>query len=110
MPSVENIPWTMCKVSFDISDADKIWTELADPGMKHKLPEGWNLIETDETGTRSIAIFNIDGILRIEDGNEVRKIINLIENPNKVQEPRHLYDVVNAMMEAIPTEQEELCQ
>lgn len=64
-----SIPWSDCKVSFPINDDDALWMR-ADVNMLN-LPYGWELVETDGSGGRIVAIFRVSNDLTIDSGNKV---------------------------------------
>lgn len=70
------LPWTDMKVAFSINNDEKIWDAWNYGKGKMKLPNGWELIETDSSGARIVVIFRIDHIPTIEEGKLVLKQIN----------------------------------
>lgn len=73
------IPWTGCKVSFDIQDEDVLWKWHDKRGSKARLPEGWSLTLTDGTGARCVAVFQVIGLPTIEAGEQVAEILSSID-------------------------------
>ena len=67
--SMVDFPWSDCKVAFGCDDENKLWA--ADKAGRLALPTGWSLNETDCSGARCVAIFRVEGALRVEDGNAV---------------------------------------
>lgn len=79
------IPWNECLVSFDFDgDPDSLYHVLT-VSTQYKLPHGWTLSETDESGTRTTVVFRIEGVLpSIEDGMEVQQLLqDIAENFNE---------------------------
>lgn len=69
---VDGLPWSDCKVAFGADDKDAVWRTFCGPGMgPQNLPPGWSLCETDASGARLVAVFRVDGPLRVEDGAAV---------------------------------------
>lgn len=66
----EVMPWTDCKVAFGVDDESKLWR--AHDAGKLKLPNGWELVETDCSGARCVAVFRVAGIPKIADGEKVK--------------------------------------
>lgn len=62
-------PWSDLKVAFPIGDDDALWA-ASDAG-RLTLPAGWELCETDGAGARNVAIFRVDGVPTIADGEAV---------------------------------------
>ena len=62
-------PWSDLKVGFPIGDDDAIWA-ASDAG-RLILPAGWELCETDGAGARYLAIFRVDGVPTVADGEAV---------------------------------------
>lgn len=60
------MPWSDCKVAFPIYDSEAVWNS----DIKLNLPDGWTLIETDGTGARYVAVFRINGMPKVEDGEK----------------------------------------
>lgn len=67
----KTIPWTDCKIAFEINDDTKLW-ELFD-NKELNLPRGCELVETDCSGGRIVAIFRIDNLLTISIGTKIEK-------------------------------------
>jgi hypothetical protein len=72
--STVELPWCDCKVAFDIEDGDALWSWDASGVWPH-LPEGWTLDGTDGSGARLVAIFRVETLLTIEDGERVAQLL-----------------------------------
>ncbi|MDR9839408.1 hypothetical protein [Herbaspirillum huttiense] len=71
---MQPVAWSDMKVAFDVEDDDALWS-ARDAG-KLVLPKGWNLIETDGSGARWVAIFRVEHAPTIEEGARVRSAID----------------------------------
>ena len=80
------MPWSDCKVAFPIYDSEAVWNS----DIKLNLPDEWTLIETDGTGARYVAIFRVNGIPKIEDGEKVGKILLKIDKKAEQKDRREL--------------------
>lgn len=68
---MEEVPWDDCKVAFGVKDDAPLWRWIDKHNYKPPLPAGWSIDGTDYTGARIVAIFRVEGPLRIEDGSAV---------------------------------------
>lgn len=77
-----NLPWSGLKIAFDFkSDPDELFDRLGSD--EFPLPDGWELKETDGCGARYVAIFDLtDVLLRVEDAEAVKKMIETIDAGN----------------------------
>jgi hypothetical protein len=75
-------PWSDCKVAFGCYSDDFIWKHLTPKtGTSSKrLPVNWELCETDGSGARCVAIFQVEGIPTAEEGATVSKLIEKIDS------------------------------
>lgn len=72
------LPWGDCKLAFDVNDDDKAWRYFGDaPKGKYTdlLPDGWELVETDCSGCRAVAVFRVEGIPTVVDGTKVLRLL-----------------------------------
>lgn len=67
----EEFPWGDCKVVFDIEDDDSLWEDH--PHID--WPRGWSLCETDGTGARLVAVFRVEVLPTIADGQRVLDLL-----------------------------------
>lgn len=67
----EVMPWDDCKLAFGVDDETKLWR--AYDGGKLKLPTGWELVETDCSGARCVAVFRVSGMPKIAAAEEVKR-------------------------------------
>lgn len=68
-------PWMQCKVGFMVDCSDEavwLWLDRNPIGF----PMAWELIETDNSGARTVAVFDVDGVPSIEDGKKVKAILD----------------------------------
>jgi hypothetical protein len=72
--TTETYPWGDLKVAFACDDPDALWA--ADAAQKLPLPEGWALNETDCSGARCVAIFRVDVLPTVADGEAVCRAIS----------------------------------
>lgn len=70
----QDAPWCDCKVAFPIDDVDATWNAFG-PGTGYSLPDGWELVETDASGARVVAIFRVAGVPSAEDGETVQRAL-----------------------------------
>lgn len=70
---MNRLPWDDLKVAFDCN-GEKVWDI-----DKTKLPEGWELVETDCSGARCVAIFRVEGTLSVSDALQVKSLIKKTE-------------------------------
>lgn len=68
-----DLPWDDMKVAFSVDDADAVWDH-------NDWPEGWEMVETDSSGARVVAIFRVSGMIREEDGVTVLQTLHRISN------------------------------
>lgn len=70
------LAWSDCKVAFSVDDEQVVWEHFG-PGTKSpfRLPEGWELCQTDASGYRAVAVFRVDGDLTRKDGEEVAHLL-----------------------------------
>ena len=78
------LPWGDCKVAFDAYDEDAVWAALSSSErrgkrLRYALPRGWELNGTDGAGARVVAVFRVNVLLRKEDGEKVRTILDKID-------------------------------
>lgn len=64
-----DLPWCDLKVAFDVDDAGRVLEADID------LPDGWELMETNCSGTRCVAIFRVDGLPSARDGEKIAAAI-----------------------------------
>jgi hypothetical protein len=77
-PSASPVPpWDDLKVAFGIDDPEKfeLWMEHTLDG-KDLLPAGWSLCETSGAGARYVAVFRVEGPLRVEDGRALAQLLS----------------------------------
>lgn len=76
-PEPEAQPWDDLKLAFGYDDASGLsqWWGL-DGRCDGELPEGWELVETDSSGARHVAVFRVEGDFRQDDARAVQKIMN----------------------------------
>jgi len=74
MTTPENFPWDDCKIAFNIDDPDTVW-QLFNGTPCLLLPMGWELVETDSSGARAVAIFRVMGLPTVTDGEKVKAIL-----------------------------------
>lgn len=55
---MSGVPWDDLKVAFGISNPERLWR--ADAADRLDLPFGWRLVETDDAGARSVAVFRVE--------------------------------------------------
>ena len=69
--------WDDCKVAFSVEDDEPVWRHLRSFGGEsaHLLPNGWELVETDCAGARSVAVFRVGVVPTIEDGATVKNLL-----------------------------------
>lgn len=70
----EDAPWGDLKVAFGCDDDEALW-KAVESGKIH-FPKGWKLIETDGSCARVVAIFRVDRIPTVADGESVREAID----------------------------------
>ncbi|OXR48133.1 hypothetical protein PuT2_14005 [Pusillimonas sp. T2] len=70
----EDAPWDDLKVAFGCDDDEALWKAVE--SEKIHFPKGWKLIETDGSGARVVAIFRVDRIPTVADGESVRAAID----------------------------------
>ncbi|MEE9581111.1 MAG: hypothetical protein V3V74_07345 [Nitrosomonadaceae bacterium] len=72
---VPSLPWFQSKLAFELSpEADKVIWDKWKEGLG--LPKGWDLAATDISGASGhIAIFDVEGMPSIEDGEKVKAIL-----------------------------------
>lgn len=80
------IPWSDCKVAFDITDLDnlglneiKIEDMLESGKLNKMLPNGWIVDGIHSSSTHCMIIFRIEGKLTIDDGKKVKKLLKNID-------------------------------
>ena len=73
---LRELPWSDLKVAFPIGDDDALWA-ASDAG-RLILPAGWELSETDGAGSRYVAIFRVDGVPSVADGEAVLAAIKAV--------------------------------
>lgn len=68
-----DLPWTDCKVAFDVSydRLDALWDATDDI----EWPHGWKFIETDGSGARAVAIFRVEFMLTEAAGQRVAELL-----------------------------------
>lgn len=69
------LPWCDMKIAFPCTNPDRLW-KAAENG-KAVFPSNWELIETDESGARCVAIFRVrlTGESLVIQGHEVKNLI-----------------------------------
>lgn len=67
MKKPAELPWSDCKVAFDIEDNDLFWDAPSEG-----LPPGWERDETDSSSTHCVGIFRVNVALRKKDGIAVQ--------------------------------------
>ncbi len=77
-------PWSDCKVAYGVEDVERLWKAL-DGHRRAKLPAGWSLNETDCSGARCVAVFRVEGLPAIEDGE---KVLALLRRIKAIRAPR----------------------
>jgi hypothetical protein len=79
--AVLKIPWDDCKVAFGVDDSEAFygWIEAMQDG-KGVLPTGWSFCETAGSGAQFVAVFRVEGALRVEDGFAVTEILRRFKN------------------------------
>ena len=73
-------PWAEMKIAFDYSgqEIENVWKYLEYPVKGYVLPKKFKLSETDNSSTRATAIFDVEGIPTIRNGNKVKAILDKI--------------------------------
>jgi hypothetical protein len=73
----KTLPWDDCKVAFGIT---KNYAAVEDYFVKctdnRHFPVGWHLSEKDDAGGRCVVVFRVEGELKKEDGEKVRKFLD----------------------------------
>jgi hypothetical protein len=79
--AVLEIPWDDCKVAYGVDDAEAFygWMEATKDG-RDVLPAGWSFCETAGSGEQFVAVFRVEGALRVEDGRAVAAILGPFKN------------------------------
>lgn len=65
-----NLPWSNCKIAFDIDDED-VWSHLDED----KLPEGWEASESYSSPIACMLIFDVDVLPTVEDARKVKSLL-----------------------------------
>lgn len=77
-PATAELPWSDLKVVFDLDfDPDVLWA--ARDSDKLDLPSGWKLKATDCSGARCVAIFRVEGVPSLADGEAVAAAIERLK-------------------------------
>jgi len=71
-PKSGEAPWSDCKVAFGVEDDEAVWN------ADLSLPAGWELNETDCSGARCVAVFRVDGVPNIADGEAVAAMLEAL--------------------------------
>lgn len=53
-----SLPWSDMKLAFPCDNPERLWRAIENG--KATLPEGWQLVETDCSGARCVAIFRVE--------------------------------------------------
>ena len=82
--------WSDLKVAFDFSPCipvddilGAVWDDV--DALAQLLPEGWELVEEDRTGSRCVLVFRVVGVPGVDDSHAVQAVISMIE---KGEDPR----------------------
>lgn len=75
--SKTEMPWGDLKAAFSADDSEKVWEHFEQGAGSHisLIPNGWALCETDTSGARCVAVFRIEGIPKIEDGQRIEWLL-----------------------------------
>jgi hypothetical protein len=69
-------PWDDMKVAFSVDDDAAVWDAFGTTTVHRQyLPDNWELVETDASGARYVAVFRVEGFATKEDGETVERIL-----------------------------------
>lgn len=81
---IHDKPWNEIKVAFEFDDSADGSMELLnaiwDEGFNRQSiwPRGWNISESDASGTRMVVVFSVEGAISEADGRAVRRMLDSI--------------------------------
>lgn len=83
------LPWVGLKIAYGCDDDEALWAAHDNDSLV--LPAGWSLNETDCSGARCVAVFLVETLPSIEDGEKVLAAIAKAEGrPTLSDNPIHL--------------------
>lgn len=68
-------PWDDIKIAFAVENDDAAWDLFDTFKHDHDIPKGWELVETDGAGCRSVAVFRVSVMPTIKDGKKIAALI-----------------------------------
>lgn len=74
-------PWDDCKIAFGVEGKERIWRWSETAAYKRDMPANWALCETDCSGARCVAIFRVEGIPTVADGQRVAALVKRVDAP-----------------------------